>query len=134
MTARPVCRRVWTWSATRVATAGVLAELPLVGLGLWLWGASQPVPDGEPGPQSPALAVFALPVLLPFAAVLALVLAVTVVLPTTALARRAGAWWWVPVAAAVPAAVVVAAAGAAIVALGGSLAEPAALLGWWLAT
>lgn len=60
-----------TWSTVKLATAGVLVEMPLVYLGLCVWGMSQPVPEGEPGPDSPALAVFALPVLLPVAAAVA---------------------------------------------------------------
>ncbi|MCA6091676.1 hypothetical protein LE181_05790 [Streptomyces sp. SCA3-4] len=131
----------WTWSMTKVATAAFMVETALAWAGLWMWEFVRPtpVPEGEAGPESPALAVFALPVLLPLLAAASLCFVCTFVLPTTVLARQAGtrwggagAWWWVPPASAVVTAFVVAVVGAATGLAHGGAAAPAVHLWWWL--
>ncbi|MEW2576420.1 hypothetical protein [Streptomyces syringium] len=122
-------------SGLTVTVSALMVEMAFAAAALWSWGVTHPGPEDESG----ALAVVALPFLLPVVAGVALLLALTLVLPTVALARRAGvwwggagAWWWIPAMASG-----VSAAGVTVVGVGaglrGGVAAPGVYLWWWLA-
>ncbi|GHC56565.1 hypothetical protein [Streptomyces cinnamoneus] len=126
---------------TKVAAATVLVEMALAYASLWVWGMAHPeaLPEGDAGPESPVFAVFALPVVLPFATAAALVFVCAFVLPASVLARRAetrwggsGAWCWVPAAATVVVAAVIAVVGTAIGPAHRAATAPV-YLWWWVA-
>ncbi|MGX8910057.1 hypothetical protein ACR820_33335 [Streptomyces netropsis] len=122
-------------SGLTVTVSALMVEMAFAAAAMWSWGVTHPGPEDESG----ALAVVVLPFFLPVVAGVALILALTLVMPTVALARRAGArwgkagaWWWIPAVASA-----VSAAGITVVGVWagfrGGVAAPPVYLWWWLA-
>ncbi len=120
-------------SVIAVTTTGLVVGMAFLAELLWLWGMAHPAPEDD----SPALALFVLPLFVPCAFLLALALTVALVLPSLWCARRVGArmgredaWWWPPLLGAPVSAGPVALTGLAALPAG-AVAAPEVYLVWW---